>query len=89
MKARVKQAGYTEDKLCGFICSSWSSYIHHASIASRWKREHITIALGDLNTELKVQLTGPGVPMTPYTLLYNLEAWDRGVSFTPVGAEQE
>lgn len=24
---------------------------------------------------LEVQLTGPGVPMTPYTLFYSLEVW--------------
>lgn len=38
------------------------------------ERDYITIALGDLNTELKVLLTGWGVPVTPYTLFHTLEA---------------
>lgn len=36
--------------------------------------EYITSLRGGLVTELKVQLTGRGVPMTPYPLFPTLEA---------------
>lgn len=62
-------------------CSGWSGDIHHASRAPRWKRKHITIALGDLNKEHKVQLTGRGVPMTPYIPFHTPEALDSGDEF--------